>query len=84
MGWALVEPGRLRRGRALAIEARRSLEIILGTAPWLVVAGLAEGFVSRAVDSPERWWSASASGQSLVYWGAGRLAQRRARSFALT
>ncbi len=50
MGWALVEPGTLRRGRALALEARRSMEIILGTAAWLVVAGLAEGFVSRSVD----------------------------------
>jgi uncharacterized membrane protein SpoIIM required for sporulation len=50
MGWALVEPGTLRRGRALAIEARKALEIIAGTAVWLVVAGLAEGFVSRSVD----------------------------------
>ncbi len=50
MGWAIIEPGRLRRSRALAIEARKSLEIIIGTAFWLVVAGLAEGFLSRAVD----------------------------------
>ena len=47
LGWAIVDPGRLGRGEALVAEARRSVEIILGTAPWLVLAGLIEGFVSR-------------------------------------
>lgn len=47
-GWALVDPGHRRRGEALAIEARGAVEIILGTMPWLVLAGLVEGFVTRA------------------------------------
>ena len=47
LGWAIVDPGRLERGAALAAEARRSVEIVLGTAPWLVLAGVIEGFVSR-------------------------------------
>jgi len=47
LGWAIVDPGRLARGEALVAEARRSVEIVLGTAPWLVLAGLIEGFVSR-------------------------------------
>ena len=47
LGWSLVEPGRLRRVDALVAEGRRSVEIVLGTAPWLVLAGLIEGFVSR-------------------------------------
>jgi uncharacterized membrane protein SpoIIM required for sporulation len=46
MGWALVVPGRRRRGAALAAEARPAAEIVLGTTAWLVVAGLLEGFVS--------------------------------------
>jgi uncharacterized membrane protein SpoIIM required for sporulation len=46
MGWALVAPGRRRRGDALAEEARAAVEIVLGTMPWLVLAGLLEGFVS--------------------------------------
>jgi len=46
MGWALVEPGALPRGRALLIEARRAVEVVIGTAPWLVLAGLVEGFVT--------------------------------------
>lgn len=44
LGWALVEPGPLRRGDALVAEGRRSILIVLGTAPWLVVAGIVEGF----------------------------------------
>jgi uncharacterized membrane protein SpoIIM required for sporulation len=46
MGWALVTPGHRRRGVALAAEARVAVEIVLGTAPWLVLAGLVEGFIT--------------------------------------
>jgi uncharacterized membrane protein SpoIIM required for sporulation len=46
MGWALVSPGHRRRGLALATEARVGVEIVLGTAPWLVLAGLVEGFLT--------------------------------------
>jgi uncharacterized membrane protein SpoIIM required for sporulation len=48
MGWALVEPGRATRREALAAQARRSVQIVLGTMPWLVVAGLVEGFLTPA------------------------------------
>ena len=46
MGWALVEPGPRRRTEALAAEAPRAVLLVLATAPWLVVAGLVEGFVT--------------------------------------
>lgn len=46
MGWAIVVPGTRSRGQSLKVEARRSIEIVLGTAPWLVLAGLIEGFVT--------------------------------------
>ncbi|MGI8810181.1 MAG: stage II sporulation protein M [Acidimicrobiales bacterium] len=46
MGWALVDPGRRPRGQALATEARAAMELVLGTAPWLVLAGLTEGLVT--------------------------------------
>jgi uncharacterized membrane protein SpoIIM required for sporulation len=46
MGWALVSPGHRRRGAALAGEARVAVEVVLGTAPWLVLAGLVEGFLT--------------------------------------
>jgi uncharacterized membrane protein SpoIIM required for sporulation len=46
MGWALVEPGARRRTEALAAEAPRAVLLVLATAPWLVLAGLVEGFVT--------------------------------------
>jgi uncharacterized membrane protein SpoIIM required for sporulation len=46
LGKALVAPGRRSRGAALMSEARDSIELIMGTAVWLVVAGLVEGFVT--------------------------------------
>ena len=46
LGWALVEPGPGSRGDALRREARPALALVLGTAPWLVVAGLVEGYLT--------------------------------------
>jgi uncharacterized membrane protein SpoIIM required for sporulation len=46
LGWAIVDPGPLTRGASLRREARAAMEIILGTMPWLVLAGVIEGFVS--------------------------------------
>jgi uncharacterized membrane protein SpoIIM required for sporulation len=48
LGWAIIDPGTRPRGEALRREARAAIEIILGTAPWLVVAGLVEGFLTPA------------------------------------
>jgi uncharacterized membrane protein SpoIIM required for sporulation len=48
MGSALVTPGPRTRGAALADEARAAVAIVLGTMPWLVVAGLIEGFLTRS------------------------------------
>jgi uncharacterized membrane protein SpoIIM required for sporulation len=46
MGWALVEPGERGRIEALSAEAPRAVLLVIATAPWLVVAGLVEGFVT--------------------------------------
>ena len=46
IGWALVDPGTLTRGESLRREARPAMELVLGTMPWLVLAGLVEGFVT--------------------------------------
>jgi uncharacterized membrane protein SpoIIM required for sporulation len=48
MGYALVAPGPQPRMRALAGEARSAIVIVLGTIPWVILAGLIEGFVTRA------------------------------------
>jgi uncharacterized membrane protein SpoIIM required for sporulation len=46
LGDALLRPGLLLRREALAQAARRAVELVLGAAPVLIVAGLIEGFVS--------------------------------------
>jgi uncharacterized membrane protein SpoIIM required for sporulation len=68
LGWALIAPGPMRRGRAAVLEGRRAVELALGTAPWLVVCGLAEGFLT----GPELPLAAQlAIGLSLasLFWG---------------
>lgn len=46
LGAAVISPGRRRRGEAVVTEAREAVLIVVGTAPWLVLAGLVEGFVT--------------------------------------
>lgn len=48
VGFAIVAPGALPRREALTREARAAIAIVLGTIPWVVLAGLIEGFVTRA------------------------------------
>ena len=48
MGYALVAPGPRTRARALVEEARAAIAIVLGTVPWVILAGIIEGFVTRA------------------------------------
>lgn len=48
LGWAIVEPGTHTRRASAARAARSAVLVALGTAPWLVVAGLVEGFVTPA------------------------------------
>ena len=91
LGWAIVSPGPRKRQLVLAEEARRSVEILIGTVPWLVLAGLIEGFVTG---SGLGLGGALAVGVSTagVYWGlafwrgrerAPRRSQTTARVLAL-
>ena len=47
LGRAMLRPGHRTRVESLVHEARPALAIAAGTAPWLVVAGLVEGYASR-------------------------------------
>jgi uncharacterized membrane protein SpoIIM required for sporulation len=47
VGRALLRPAKLTRRAALTAEAGQAFRIAGGTAPWLVLAGLIEGYVSR-------------------------------------
>ncbi len=46
LAWAVIDPGTSARGASLRAAARPAVLLALGTAPWLVVAGLTEGFVT--------------------------------------
>ncbi len=67
VGWALVDPGRRGRRAALATGARRGAEIVLGTMPWFVLAGLVEGFITPQ-GLPLPGALAVGFGLGLVYW----------------
>ncbi len=67
MGWAIVAPGLRSRGDALRREARAAVEMMMGTAAWLVIAGLIEGFITPSGMTVA---SASAIGGSVgaIFW----------------
>jgi uncharacterized membrane protein SpoIIM required for sporulation len=46
LGWAIIAPGPGRRGPTVVREARNAVELALGTAPWLVLCGVLEGFAT--------------------------------------
>jgi uncharacterized membrane protein SpoIIM required for sporulation len=48
IGYAIVAPGPRTRRNALVEEARTSITIVLGTVPWVILAGIIEGFVTRS------------------------------------
>lgn len=60
IGWALIHPGLMRRRDALALAARKAVQLLSGAVPWLVLAGTIEGFISPAENIP--WF---------VKWGVG-------------
>ncbi len=67
VGWSVVSPGPHPRSLALRREARRGVEIVLGTAPWLVIAGLVEGFLTpRRIGVPLAL--SVGFGLAAVYW----------------
>lgn len=47
LGRSMLRPGNMTRTESMVEEAKKSLLIAAGTAPWLVVAGLVEGYASR-------------------------------------
>lgn len=52
LGDGLLRPGLLLRREALARNARQAIELVVGAAPVLVLAGLVEGNVSPNADVP--------------------------------
>jgi uncharacterized membrane protein SpoIIM required for sporulation len=46
IGWAVIDPGRVSRLESVRGAARETVALVVGTAAWLVVAGLTEGFLT--------------------------------------
>jgi uncharacterized membrane protein SpoIIM required for sporulation len=68
LGWAMLQPGLLRRRDALAQAAGRAVRLVFGCVPLLVVAGTIEGFISpsQALPWPAHWAIGLGSG-ALLY-----------------
>lgn len=69
LGWSIVDPGRGTRRASLQREARRTVLLVVGTAPWLVVAGITEGNRARLAESGLATVIAVGVGLGIVYWG---------------
>lgn len=52
LGYALLRPGLMSRRDALGVAANKSIRLLLGTAPFLVVAGAIEGIISPSDTIP--------------------------------
>jgi uncharacterized membrane protein SpoIIM required for sporulation len=57
MGWAILHPGLMRRRDALTKAARKSVMLLAGCVPLLVIAGTIEGFISpsEVIPWPFKW-----------------------------
>ncbi|WP_338866819.1 stage II sporulation protein M [Myxococcus stipitatus] len=68
VGQALVDPGELPRGQALAQRGREAVKLVLGCAPFLACIGMVEGYVSPGDLFPT--WAKAALGLSLggLFW----------------
>jgi uncharacterized membrane protein SpoIIM required for sporulation len=69
LGWSLVDPGLRTRRAALQQEARQAVLLAVGTAPWLVVAGIVEGNRANLAESGLGAVIAVGVGLGAIYWG---------------
>lgn len=75
LGHAMLRPGLLSRRNALAVAAQKSVRLMLGSAPLLVVAGLIEGLLSPS-DAPAEIKIAVGVGSGIVLYAYLFLAGR--------
>jgi len=69
LGWSIVSPGLRTRRASLQREARQALLLVVGTAPWLVVAGIVEGNRANLAESGLGAVVGVGVGLGAVYWG---------------
>jgi uncharacterized membrane protein SpoIIM required for sporulation len=83
LGHALIVPGSRTRLRSLQAEARQSVELAVGTAPWLVLCGFLEG-LATGPELPLALQVVIGVGLAALFWGlvVVRGRQSSARDFA--
>jgi len=69
LGWAIVDPGLRTRRESIQREARRTVLIAIGTAPWLVIAGIVEGNRANLAETGLGAVIAVGAALGIVYWG---------------
>ena len=69
LGWSIIAPGLRTRRVSLQREAVEALLLVLGTAPWLVVAGIVEGNRANLAEAGLGAVIGTGVGLGLVFWG---------------
>ncbi|HEU5243288.1 MAG TPA: stage II sporulation protein M [Gaiellaceae bacterium] len=69
LGWSIIAPGLRTRRVSLQREAVQCLLLVVGTAPWLVVAGIVEGNRANLAESGLGAVIGTGAGLGLVFWG---------------
>jgi uncharacterized membrane protein SpoIIM required for sporulation len=69
LGWAILQPGLLRRRDALALAGRKAVKLVVGAAPLLMIAGLIEGFISPNQSLPPALKWGVGVGSGLLLYG---------------
>jgi uncharacterized membrane protein SpoIIM required for sporulation len=69
LGWALVDPGTLTRAQSVGREGRRTVALAIGTAPWLVLAGIVEGNRARIAEAGIPVVVTVGAALGAVFWG---------------
>lgn len=69
VGQALIDPGELPRGQALALRGREAVKLVIGCAPFLALIGVVEGYVSPGDLFPTAAKAALGLSLGALFWG---------------
>jgi uncharacterized membrane protein SpoIIM required for sporulation len=69
LGWSIISPGLRTRRASLQREAVQALLLVVGTAPWLVIAGIVEGNRANLAETGLGAVIGTGVGLGIVFWG---------------
>lgn len=69
LGWSIISPGLRTRRASLQREAVQCLLLVVGTMPWLVIAGIVEGNRANLAESGLGAVIGTGVGLGVVFWG---------------